>query len=314
MIKEGVHMEYLIYISLFIITFILTTNLFTLLSNRTTLIQSRLISIKKMYVEDSEAAEFHEPFWDRVIKPFYLKILSGIGTMTPKSLKQKYDYLIITSGESKKLTFNSVVFMQFLMSFIFSGLIYILYKYTGRNITPFILLTAFIVGFILPILLLSSSAKKRKEQIRRELPDLLDLIYISVEAGLGFDLALKRSTDKMKGILSDEIKRTLSEILKGRDRMEALRSLEKRTGVDELTSFVTAVIQTEQLGSNIANMLRIQSVTMRLRRRQHAEEKAAKMGIKMLFPLIFFIFPALFVVILGPALINIYENFISVNW
>lgn len=84
--------------------------------------------------------------------------------------------------------------------------------------------------------------------------------------------------------------------------------------MDELTSFVTAVIQTEQLGSNIANMLRIQSVTMRVRRRQHAEEKAAKMGIKMLFPLIFFIFPALFVVILGPAIINIYENFISVNW
>lgn len=307
-------MEYIIYIALFIITFIITAIIFSLLLNRKNLIQTRLSTIQQIQFSDAEAGEFHEPFWDRVVKPFYLRILAGIGTLTPKSLKKKYDYLIITSGESKKLTFNSVVFIQCLMAFIVAGIIYIFYRYSGQKIAPFILLIAFVIGFFFPILLLSSSAKKRKEQIRRELPDLLDLIYISVEAGLGFDLALKRSTDKMKGILSEEIKRTLSEILKGRDRIEALRSLEKRTGVEELTSFVTAVIQTEQLGSNIANMLRIQSVTMRLRRRQHAEEKAAKMGIKMLFPLIFFIFPALFVVILGPAIINIYENFISVNW
>ena len=307
-------MEYIIYIALFIITVMMTAIVFSFISNRKTLIQTRLVSIQKIQASDAETGEFHEPFWDRVIRPFYLRVLSGIGSLTPKSLKLKYDHLIITSGESKKLTFNSVVFIQFLMSCVVSGILYIFYRYSGRNMAPFVLMLAFILGFFLPILLLSSSAKKRKEQIRRELPDLLDLIYISVEAGLGFDLALKRSTDKMKGILSDEIKRTLSEILKGRDRIEALRSLEKRTGVDELTSFVTAVIQTEQLGSNIANMLRIQSVTMRVRRRQHAEEKAAKMGIKMLFPLIFFIFPALFVVILGPAIINIYENFISVNW
>lgn len=307
-------MEYIIYIALFIITVMMTAIIFSILSNRKTLIQTRLVSIQKIQATDSETGEFHEPFWDRVIRPFYLGVLSGIGSLTPKSLKQKYDYLIITSGESKKLTFNSVVLIQFLMACVVSGILYIFYRYSGQKMTTFVLIIAFLLGFFLPILLLSSSAKKRKEQIRRELPDLLDLIYISVEAGLGFDLALKRSTDKMKGILSDEIKRTLSEVLKGRDRIEALRSLEKRTGVEELTSFVTAVIQTEQLGSNIANMLRIQSVTMRVRRRQHAEEKAAKMGIKMLFPLIFFIFPALFVVILGPAIINIYENFISVNW
>ena len=306
-------MEMILYFLIFIVSSFMSVLILTVVNKQNNMILGRLNEIRLISKEEANG-DLHEPFWDRIIKPSYQRIIEIIGSLTPKRIKEKYSKLIMTSGESKKMTFNSVVLTQFLLAIIASGLTFIIGKYTDLNINNRTIIISFLVGFIVPIFSLSSNATKRKEKIRRELPDLLDLIYISVEAGLGFDLAMKRSTDKMKGILSEEIKKTLNEISRGRDRIEALRGLEKRTDVVELTSFITAIIQTEQLGSNIANMLKIQSISMRQKRRQHAEEKAAKMGIKMLFPLILFIFPALFVVILGPALINIYENFIKMSW
>jgi tight adherence protein C len=122
-------------------------------------------------------------------------------------------------------------------------------------------------------------------------------------------MALKRTTEKMPGPLSVEINRALDEMNKGRSREDALRGIYHRTGVDDLSSFITAVIQSEQLGSNIANMLRVQSTSMRQRRRQRAEQAAMKVPVKLLFPLVFFMMPALFIVILGPAVIRIIDAF-----
>ena len=130
-----------------------------------------------------------------------------------------------------------------------------------------------------------------------------------MEAGLGFDMALKRTVDSFEGPLSDEFKRVLYEINKGRNRQDAMRAMVKRTGVDDLGTFISAIIQSEELGSNIANVLRVQSTSMRQKRRQRAEEAAMKVPIKMLFPLVFFMFPALFIVILGPAIMMIIEMF-----
>jgi tight adherence protein C len=161
---------------------------------------------------------------------------------------------------------------------------------------------------MIPISLIKTQADQRKKKIKRSLPDLLDLLYVSVEAGLGFDMALKKTADKMAGPLSEEINKTLEEISRGRNRQDALRGMVNRTGVEDLSYFVTSIIQTEQLGSNIANMLRIQSTTMRQKRRQRAEEAAMKVPVKMLFPLVFFIFPSLFIVVLGPAIIRIIDT------
>jgi tight adherence protein C len=136
------------------------------------------------------------------------------------------------------------------------------------------------------------------------LPDVLDLLTVSVEAGLGFDQAVVKVIEKFKGPLAEEFHRTLQEVRMNKPRREALRALADRVGIDDLTAFIAALIQADQLGVSIAKVLRIQSDQMRIKRRQRAEEQAQKASIKMLFPLIFFIFPAMFIVLLGPAVLS----------
>ena len=140
------------------------------------------------------------------------------------------------------------------------------------------------------------------------IPDTLDLLTISVRAGLGFDAALGRVVDKLKGPLSDEFRRALAEVRVGKARRDALRDIVPRTEVTPLTNFIGAIIQAEQLGVSISKVLQVQSEQLRIERRQRAEEQAAKAPIKMLFPLVGCIFPSLFIVILGPAIILIVLN------
>jgi tight adherence protein C len=148
---------------------------------------------------------------------------------------------------------------------------------------------------------LGRQIKQRKHNILKALPDALDLLTISVEAGLAFDLALTRVADKWDNELSKEFKRALTDTRLGRARRDALKEMAQRTGVDDVQTFVAAIIQAEQLGVSIGKILRIQSDQMRIRRRQRAEEAAHKAPILMLIPMAFLIFPSLFVVILGPA-------------
>jgi len=157
-------------------------------------------------------------------------------------------------------------------------------------------------GYFLPIVWLTLKIRSRQADILKALPDALDLLTISVEAGLGFDAAVARVTEKWKNELSEAFARVLVEIQMGKVRRQALRSMADRAEVAELTSFVAAIIQADQLGVSLARVLRIQSEQMRIRRRQRAEELAHQAPIKMMIPLVFLIFPALFVVLLGPAL------------
>jgi tight adherence protein C len=157
------------------------------------------------------------------------------------------------------------------------------------------------LGYLLPGMWLGQQIKKRKHNIVKALPDALDLLTISVEAGLAFDLALMRVADKWDNELSTEFKRVLTDTRLGRAARDALKDMSMRTGVDDVQTFVAAIIQAQQLGVSIGKILRIQSDQMRIRRRQRAEEAAHKAPIKMLIPMAFLIFPALFVVILGPA-------------
>jgi len=170
----------------------------------------------------------------------------------------------------------------------------------------FILLPA--VGFTAPDLWLQSVGNRRKCEIGGKLPDLLDLLTVSVEAGLGFDQALMHSSEKMKGAISDEVKRLLQEMRLGRKRSDALRDMAGRVDLPDLTSFCAALIQADLLGVSIADVLRVQSDSMRQKRRQRSEEAAMKAPLKLLFPLVFFIFPTIFIILLGPAAISIMEN------
>ena len=157
------------------------------------------------------------------------------------------------------------------------------------------------MGFFLPDLWLKSRIDRRQKEIRKALPDALDLLTICVEAGLGLDAAIDRVQAKWENELSLIFARVLREMQLGKLRREALRDMASRVGIPELTSFVAAVIQSEQLGVSMANVLRIQADAMRVKRRQLAEEEAQKAPIKMLFPMAFLIFPSLMIVLLGPA-------------
>jgi tight adherence protein C len=166
-----------------------------------------------------------------------------------------------------------------------------------------------VIGYLLPDATLSRRIRARQKDILLALPSALDLLTISVEAGLGFDAALGRVCDKYRNALASEFNQVLNEIRLGRPRIEALDDMARRNKVDELNGFIQAIIQSEQLGVGIANVLRIQSEEIRRRRRQRAEETGQKAPLKMLFPMACCIFPTLFVVLLGPAALQVLQEF-----
>jgi tight adherence protein C len=167
------------------------------------------------------------------------------------------------------------------------------------------------MGFFGPEASLSRAIDDRRKTMERQLPDIIDLLVISVEAGLGFEAAMGRVVQNVPGDLSDEFKRTLSETRVGVSRHDAFRNMAERTDVDDLNSFILSLIQADQFGVSIARMLRVQAEEMRVRRRQRIQEKAFAAPVKMIFPMLFCIFPSIFIVILGPAVINIQNNFLN---
>jgi tight adherence protein C len=165
------------------------------------------------------------------------------------------------------------------------------------------------IGYVLPSAQLRAMAGSRQKMIQRQLPDVMDLLTISVEAGLGFDAAMAQVTQNVPGPLSEEMARLLQEVQIGVSRADAFRHLGERTDVAELQSFVLSMIQADLFGVSIANVLRAQSRELRQKRRQRAEEIAQKIPVKLLFPMIFLVLPALFIVVLGPGAIKVYQQF-----
>jgi tight adherence protein C len=165
------------------------------------------------------------------------------------------------------------------------------------------------LGFIAPGFVVSVKGRKRREELKAQLPDALDLLAVSVEAGLGFDGAVDKLTEHMTGPLADEFALTLGEMRIGESRQDALKKMAERTATPEVASFTRAIIQADQLGISLGRLLRVQAADSREKRQAAAEEKAMKSPIKMLFPTVLFIFPAMFIVILGPAFLNLMEVF-----
>lgn len=303
-------MELLVYGSLFLTSLLLFYQFYDILINPKMVVRERLDNVKVIAdTRDVFDEEMRDPFIARVINPAYEKLLQSLGNLAPSAIKEKYEILLSSSGTNDKMKVNNVLAIQLMLGIILPILVHYLMKITASPPNVIYIMLTSTIGGTLPYIMLKSKSDKRKQEIQYALPSLLDLLYVSVEAGLSFDMAIYRTTDKMKGPLSDELLLTMNEINKGRDRSEALRDMVKRTQVDDLATFVTSIIQAEELGSNIGNVLRIQANTMRLTKRQRAEAHAAKIPTKMLFPLVLFMFPALLVVILGPAVINI-----MVNW
>ncbi|MCK4720116.1 type II secretion system F family protein, partial [bacterium] len=170
------------------------------------------------------------------------------------------------------------------------------------------LVFAGLIGYFLPDIWLKSKVGARKAEIQRKLPDALDLLTVSVEAGLGFDMALNKVVEKLKGPLAEEFGRVLHEVRMGKPRRDAMKAMSVRVDSPDVSQFIAALVQADKLGVSLANVLRVQSDQMRLKRKQRAEETAMKAPLKMSFVLVFFVLPALMIVLLGPAVISVIEQ------
>jgi tight adherence protein C len=254
-------------------------------------------------IDQRQALLRTRPF-DRIILPTMKALGRGVRRISPAGWIEALDRRVRIAGSPGFWTLERALAMKMVLGIVGviggfqwgGGLLF------GSAITG-LLVGGF--GYVLPDLLLWSRGKERQEIIQRELPDTLDQLTISVEAGLGFDAALTRVASTGQGPLAEELRRLLGEVKVGVPRGEALRHLLDRTDVQELRHFVLALQQAEEYGLPVARVLRIQSSELRVKRRQRAEEQAMKIPVKIVFPLVLCIFPALFVVLLGPAVIRV---------
>jgi tight adherence protein C len=237
-------------------------------------------------------------------------LLEKIGyRLTPSGYVQKLDRLLALAGRPTSMPLGRLLAAKPALGLVGGALgLYI----SSIGTTPIMKLVGIFVlflGYFVPDLMLYSKGQERQKAMQLELANTLDQMLISVEAGLGFEGAMARAGENGKGPLAEELVRTLQDMQVGRSRRESYLALAERTNIPELRSFVQAVVQADTYGIAISRVLRVQAKVMRVKRRQRAEEKAMKLPVMILFPLLFFIFPVLFIAILGPAVINTIETF-----
>jgi len=267
-------------------------------------IQERLseltISDEPMSLEELELAQ---DFGQRIIVPFFNRIGEVAQRFTPQATLESARLKLEMAGNPMQMNPAFFLMLRFVFAVLFGGILFLIFSRTGGNWIQGLGISALfmLIGFGFPSLWLSGRIKARQKAVFRAMPDALDLLTISVEAGLGFDAAMAKVHEKWINELALEFGRVIQEIRLGKLRRDALRDMADRLGVNEMTSFVAAVIQSEQLGVSMAKVLRIQSDQMRVRRRQMAEEEAHKAPIKMVFPIALLIFPSIMIILLGPA-------------
>ncbi|SDK51277.1 tight adherence protein C [Arthrobacter sp. ov407] len=229
--------------------------------------------------------------------------------LTPAAYVRKLDRLLSLAGRPASLPLGRVLAAKPLLGLLGALLGFWISVNGPTPILKLVGIFVFLLGYFIPDLLLYSKGQERQKAMQLELANTLDQMLISVEAGLGFEGAMARAGENGKGPLAEELVRTLQDMQVGRSRRESYQALSQRTNIPELRSFVQAVVQADTYGIAISRVLRIQAKVMRVKRRQRAEEKAMKLPVTILFPLLFFIFPVLFIAILGPAVINAIDTF-----
>jgi tight adherence protein C len=266
---------------------------------------------------DGEADEFQlllaQPFLSRVVRPMSASVLSLLGGVLPGNYRDRVHRQIVRGGLSGQFRAEEIISLQLLGGLIggLLGALVVVGDVIGGGTGILLAVVLPLCGAYLPKSRLDRTVDARIDSIRKDLPDTLDLLAISVEAGMGFEGALGVVCDNFTSPLADEIARTLREMELGLPRREALQNLRKRVEVPELSNFVLTLTQADALGMPIGRVLKASADDMRSRRRQWAREKAAKLPVKILFPLVLFIFPAIFVVLMGPAASDIVDSFNS---
>ncbi|MBA3533313.1 MAG: type II secretion system F family protein [Ardenticatenales bacterium] len=262
-------------------------------------------------VPSLEELELEDSFFDRVIRPAVQRFAKLIIRFAPHKTLKETELKLAKAGNPNGWRAADFFGLRGLGALIAAGVPLIAMVAAGSPLTQVgggVLLFG-ALGFAMPGIWLDRIIKARQHEIQKALPDALDLMTVSVEAGLAFDSALQKVSEKWDNELARAFERVTKEMRIGRTRREAMREMSDRIDVDDVTAFVAAVLQADQLGVSMAKVLRIQSEQMRIRRRQRAEESAAKAPIKMLFPMVFLIFPSLFIVLLGPAVLILMDTF-----
>lgn len=272
-------------------------------------LQARLAEfIQRGDVASLEEIELSQPFSERVIVPLINRIGEFSARFTPQKAIQNTERNMELAGNPWPINAPTFLLIRFILAVLLGGLAMTAFlgstAWTTSDKIMFIG-GALVGGFYLPHIMLTTRISRRQKEIRNAMPDALDLLTICVEAGLGFDAAMSKVAEKWETELSLAFARVIREIQLGKLRREALKDMSDRLGIPELTSFVAAIIQSEQLGVSLAKVLRIQSDQMRLKRRQRAEEEAHKAPIKMIIPLALLVFPSIMIIILTPAVISI---------
>lgn len=270
----------------------------------------------ELYGRETVAAvredELAKPLAQRTIGPVVIGLGNFLKRFTPVGYLEKKQRKLMLAGYPGNLDAPAFIVIKLLTTALGLAGSFVLIDYGGDALQRVVLFALPIaLGFFGPDAWLERKVDERRQAMLRALPDVLDLLVISVEAGLGFDSALARVVATVPGPLSEEFFRMLQETRVGVSRRDAMRHLMERTDLDELRSFLLAMIQAEAFGVTIARVLRVQADEMRVKRRQRAQEKAFAAPVKLVFPLVFCIFPALFIVLLGPAAIQIAEAFAS---
>ena len=255
-----------------------------------------------------EEIELSRPFTERVITPL-LQGLSGLAQkMTPQHSLEQAQHTLLMAGLAHKIQPAQFFLMRIggaILGGVLGVLLLSLYSDQAASRRILAILGGLALGYMSPQLWLHSKISKRQEEALKALPDAMDLLTICVEAGLGFDAAMAKVAEKWDNELSKAFAKAVQEMQLGKLRREAMKNMAYSLDVPDLTSFVAAIIQADQLGVSIAKVMRIQSEQMRMKRRQRAEEKARQAPVKITIPLVFFIFPTILIVLLGPAILQI---------
>lgn len=262
-------------------------------------------------IKSLEDIELSQPFVERVLVPMVRRIGEFSARFTPQKAIQDTARRMELAGNPWPIDAATFLAIRFILAVVFGGFltaVIFISPPSNPNDNFMYIGGATFGGFFLPHLMLSSRITKRQTEIRKAMPDALDLLTVCVEAGLGFDAAMAKVSEKWENELSMAFSRAIREVQLGKVRREALRDMADRLGIPEMTSFVAAIIQSEQLGVSMAKVLRIQSDQMRMKRRQRAEEEAHKAPVKMLIPMALLIFPSIMIIILTPAAMQIMES------
>jgi tight adherence protein C len=264
-------------------------------------------------VTSLEQIEMQQPFTQRVLVPLLQRIGELSSSFTPQKVLQDTTRKLEIAGNPGRIDAATFLASRFVVAIIFGGILLMVGLFSPNKWplaqTFLVVLIFTLLGFFFPQLWLQGRINARQKEIRKAMPDALDLLTICVEAGLGFEAAMSKVSEKWENQLSVAFLRAIREIQLGKARRDAMRDMADRVGIAEMTSFVAAIIQSEILGVSLAKVLRIQSDQMRVRRRQIAEEAAHQAPVKMILPLAFLIFPSIFIILLTPAGIQLSRSF-----